>query len=273
MDNRAIGVFDSGLGGLTAFRELEKRIGSEHIIYFGDTGRVPYGTKSKSTICRYTEQDAAFLLKKGVKMIIVACGTASSVASEVIKALPVLTLGVVEPAAKAAYRATENGKIGVIGTEATVRSGSFERELLKLDKSLEIHSAACSVFVPLVEAGWISPDDGITVKTAERYLEPIKEKGVDTLILGCTHFPIISEIIQRVMGDGVRIISSGAAAADEAVRLLRERDMLCKAESEKNGQKEFYVSDNAESFSRIAGIFLGRDDAAQRVVKISIEDY
>lgn len=270
MDNRAIGVFDSGLGGLTVVGELIKRLENEHIVYFGDTGRVPYGTKSRSAICRYAEQDEAFLMSKNVKMIIVACGTVSSVAYDVTKKLPVPSLGVVAPASRAAVKATKNRKIGVIGTEATIKSGAFRREILSIDGNIEIYDAACSVFVPIVEAGWIKDDDEITIKTAERYLTPLKNSGIDTLILGCTHFPIISGVIKKVMGESVTLISSGAAAADEAAGLLKKNGML---RGEGPGKSEFFVSDNPESFSKIAGIFLGKSDVAADITRINIEEY
>lgn len=269
MDTRAIGVFDSGLGGLTVVRKLRELLEDENIIYFGDTGRVPYGTKSVDTVCRYTMQDEAFLQSKDVKMIIVACGTASSVAKDVTARLEIPNISVVEPTAKAAAAATKNGKIGVIGTLATVNSGSFEKELLKINGSFEIYSAACSLFVPLVEAGWIADDDEVTLKTAERYLLPLKEKGIDTLILGCTHFPIISGVIQRVMGENVTLISSGEEAAREAARLLKDRDMLT---DRKNGKSEFFVSDDASSFAKTANIFLG-SSIDNNVTKINIEEY
>ena len=269
MDNRAIGVFDSGLGGLTVVRKLRELLEDENIIYFGDTGRVPYGTKGTDTICRYTGQDEAFLLSKDVKMIIVACGTASSVAKSVTEKLSVPNVSVDQPTAKAAAAATRNGKIGVIGTEATVKSGSFKKALLSENKDLEIFSTACSLFVPLVEAGWVKDDDEVTVKAAERYLLPLKQKGIDTLILGCTHFPIISGIIQRVMGDEVTLISSGEEAAKAAAELLEQRGMLCEGNL---GKEEYFVSDDIPSFAKTAEIFLGRS-INDSVEKINIEEY
>lgn len=269
MDKRAIGVFDSGLGGLTVVRTLKDLMEKENIIYFGDTGRVPYGTKSVDTICRYTAQDEAFLLSKDVKMIIVACGTASSVAKSVTEQLDVLNVSVVEPTARAAANSTKNKRIGVIGTEATVNSGSFNKELLKIDPSLEITSVPCSLFVPLVEAGWIDEDDEITLKTAERYLLPLKQKGIDTLILGCTHFPIISDIIRKVMGDKVTLISSGEEAARAAFEALKQKDML---NPDGVGSEQYYVSDAKESFAKTAEIFLGRSITGQ-VTAINIEEF
>lgn len=268
MDNRPIGVFDSGLGGLTVVRQLKSLLGNEHIIYFGDTGRVPYGTKSVETVCRYTRQDEAFLLSYGVKMVIVACGTASSVAKSVTKELPVPFVSVVSPTAVAAASATKNGKIGVIGTVATVNSGSFRNELKNINQKFEIYEEACSLFVPLVEAGWVTDTDEVTVKTAERYLLPLKEKGIDTLILGCTHFPIISNIIQKVMGEDVTLISSGAEAAKAAASFLKDNDML----REGNGKEEYFVSDDAHSFAGTAEIFLGHS-IKNEVFRVNIEEY
>ncbi|MBO5908723.1 MAG: glutamate racemase [Clostridia bacterium] len=254
MDNRPIGVFDSGLGGLSVIKELERVLPDENIVYFGDTGRVPYGTKSAETICRYAKQDVAFLLSHNVKMIIAACGTVSSVASSVTEELPVPCIEVVTPAAKAAVCATKNGKIGVLGTAATVNSCSYKNKMLEINPNLKIVQTACPLFVQLVEVGWISRNDEITVKTAERYLREMKEIGVDTVILGCTHFPAIKDIIADVLGDGVTLINSGEQAALSAAQFLKESDMCGSLE-----QNQFYVSDRVQSFADIAEILLGKD--------------
>ena len=213
MDNRPIGVFDSGLGGLSVVRELVSLLPREHIVYFGDTGRVPYGTRSRETIEKYAAQDGQFLLSKDVKMVIAACGTVSSVAASVLDRLPVPSIGVVEAPAAAAVAATKNGRIGIIGTAATVRSGAFAKAIAAKSDTAQVFAVACPLFVPLVENGWIEPDNEVTLATARRYLEPLKAQGVDTLILGCTHFPLLAPIIAQVMGDGVTLIDTGRADA------------------------------------------------------------
>ena len=242
---------------------------SESIVYFGDTGRVPYGTKSKDTILRYARQDEAFLLSKNVKMIIAACGTVSSVAYSTGDSLGVPFLGVVEPSAKEAVKLSKNKKIGVIGTSTTVKSGSYEKAIKTIDESIEVYSVACPLFVSIVEQGWIDKDDEIAYLTAKRYLQPLIEKGVDTLILGCTHFPLISGTIARVMGDDVSLISSGGATAKVAAEILEKNDMLSDGEMV---TKKYYVSDSVDGFSSTAKLFLG-EDTDMNVEQIGIENY
>ena len=246
MDTRPIGVFDSGLGGLTAVRQLLARLPREHIIYFGDTGRVPYGTRGDAVIEKYAGEDCRFLLRRDVKLIIAACGTVSSVAPHVLSGLPVPAIGVVEPAAKAAAAATKNGRIGVIGTAATVRSRSFAKKIEAIDPSLQVFSQACPLFVPLVENGWIDPADEITRLTAERYLTTLKENGVDTLIMGCA----------AVLGDGVTLIDAGEEAAKACEAILRDRDALGAPDAQ--GGCEFYITDRPQNFAAVAEMFLGR---------------
>ncbi len=267
MDNRPIGVFDSGLGGLSVIKELNRVLPEENIVYFGDTGRVPYGTKSAETVCRYAAQDEKFLLSHDVKMIIAACGTVSSVAGEVAKDLPVPYIEVVTPAAEAAVKATKNGKIGVLGTAATVNSNSYKNKMLELNADLEIVQTACPLFVQLVEVGWIDKNDEITVKVAERYLDEMKQKGVDTVILGCTHFPAIKEIISSVLGKGVTLINSGEQAALKAAEQLK-----ISGATGNGGKRKFYVSDRVQSFSEIAGILLS-SDIGDDVEQICIEGF
>lgn len=252
MDNRPIGVFDSGLGGLSVIKELNRVMSEENIIYFGDTGRVPYGTRSADTIVKYARQDERFLLSHDVKLIIAACGTVSSVAPFTAKELPVPFIEVVTPASMAAVAATKNGKIGVLGTSATVNSGSYKNKILGFDSSVTVVQNACPLFVQLVEAGWIARDDEVTVATAKRYLKPLIEADVDTVILGCTHFPAIKDIIGDIMGDKVTLINSGEQAAKAAAKYLNDHD-LCG----NGGKRRYFVSDRAESFASIAGILLG----------------
>lgn len=255
MDPRAIGVFDSGLGGLTAVRHLQTLLPNENIIYFGDTGRVPYGTRSRDTIRRYTEEDCRLLLERDVKFIIAACGTVSSVAPDLLESLPVPAIGVVSPTAHAAAAATKNKRIGILGTAATIRSASFEKALLTIDPAIEITATPCPLFVPLVESGWIAEEDEVAVPMVRRYLAAVKAAGVDTLILGCTHFPLLAPIIRAELGQDVTLIDSGRETAALCARLLRERDALADREG---GSTQFFVSDQPEGFSRVAEIFLGK---------------
>lgn len=260
MDNRPIGIFDSGLGGLTAVRRLREILPEEDIVYFGDTGRVPYGTRSEDTIRRYAAEDCHLLLNKDVKFIIAACGTVSSVAKDVLEQLPVPAIGVVEPTAAAAAAATRSGRIGILGTAATIRSGAFEKALLAINPHFHIVSKACSMFVPLVENGWIDPADDVAVPMVRRYLHTIKEANVDTLILGCTHFPLLSPIIRQELGDGVTLIDSGHETARRCASLLSQR---ARHESGTEGTCQFFVSDQPGGFSQVAEIFLGHPVAGE----------
>ena len=260
MDNRPIGVFDSGLGGLTAVRRLQQLLPNEEIVYFGDTGRVPYGTRSRETIRRYAEEDCRFLLDHDVKFIIAACGTVSSVAPDILATLPVPAIGVVEPTAAAAAAATRSGKIGIIGTAATVRSGSFEQALLTINPKLSITGTPCPLFVPLVESGWIGQDDPVAVPMVHRYLAQIRAAGVDTLILGCTHFPLLAPIIQQELGEDVTLIDSGFETARLCAARLQESDALACL---RDCRSRFFVSDQPEGFSQVAAIFLGHSVEGQ----------
>ncbi len=257
MDNRPIGVFDSGLGGLTAVKELLQIMPHENIVYFGDTGRVPYGSRSRETIIKYAKQDAAFLKSNNVKMIVAACGTVSSVAGSIGDGLGVPFAGVLRPTVAAAAAATGNRRVGAIGTTATIRSGSYRRALAEIDREIEVFDRDCPLFVPLVENGFIADDDQVTRLVAERYLAPLREAGIDTLILGCTHYPIIRRIIEDVMGSNVALIDSGRETALYCAKVLKEQGLLCDRESD--GDCSFFVSDRVEGFARIAETFLGRD--------------
>ncbi len=261
-----IGIFDSGLGGLTAIKEMLTLSPSEELIYFGDTGRVPYGNRSSDTITKYASQDAAFLMSKEVDAIVVACGTVSTTSIDHLKAtLPIPVIGVVEPSAEAAVKATKNGKIAVIGTAATIRSGAFEREIKKLSPDAEVITQACPLFVPLVENGFISDNCEITRLTVEHYLSGIRESGADTLILGCTHYPIIAGVISKVLPN-VTLINSGAEAAKKAL------EVLGKTESGGNGSVSYYVSDDPTTFVANASLFLGKEINGT-VEKININEY
>lgn len=259
MDNRPIGVFDSGLGGLTGVRELRRLLPGEDIVYFGDTGRVPYGSRSHETILQYARQDIAFLLSQNVKCIMAACGTVSSTypAEEAAK-LPVPYMGVVAAAARRAARATRSRKIGVIGTSATIRSHSYEQMLRRLVPGVEITARPCPLFVPLVENGYV---DGaadrrqVTELVIAQYLEPVRAAGVDTLILGCTHYPLLAGMIGAYMGPGVTLIDPGQAAADDLGMLLAGKGL--RSGRTEGGRTRFFVSDVPDSFVRTADLFLG----------------
>lgn len=254
MDNRPIGVFDSGLGGLTAVREIMQLLPDEDIIYFGDTGRVPYGARSKETIIKYTRQDIRFLKQFDCKTLVIACGTASSVAlGTVCGDYDIPIIGVVESTAHRACKTTKNGKIGIIGTHATIQSGSYVRLIHEENQALHTVVAACPLFVPLVENGRITPEDPILRLAVSEYLEPLRAEGVDTLILGCTHYPIIAEAIGAFMGENVALINPGF----EAAHYLSTMPSFQRCEH-RAGRYRFFVSDDVSSFSRQASMFLGR---------------
>lgn len=268
MDNRPIGIFDSGLGGLTCVKKVMEIMPDEDIIYFGDTGRVPYGTKSPETIVKYSRQNINFLESFNIKFIIIACGTAGSAALPKIRdEIATDVIGVLEPAGAAAVKATKNGKIGVIGTQGTINSGKYLNEIKRIDSSIEVTSKACPMFVPLVENGYFNGP--IPRMIIEEYLNPIKESGADTLILGCTHYPLLREEIQKFMGTGVTLIDSGAEAALEARRNLAEKGMLC---DKKGGTDRYYVSDTVDGFAELGSIFLEKQIKGS-VHKIDIEKY
>lgn len=253
MNNAPIGVFDSGVGGLTVVREIMEQLPNEKIVYFGDTARVPYGNKSADTVIRYSEQIVRFLLSKGAKTIVIACNTASAYALEAVKKqFSVPILGVVKPGAKAAAEATKNGKIGVIATEATIRSGIYHEFLKKTDPQVTVYGKACPLFVPLVEEGWVENDE-ITEAVARRYLQELCNVGIDSLVLGCTHYPMLRPVIQKIVGDGVCLVNPAVETARELKYLLEEEHLLC----EKNApEHEFYVSDGAERFRQFAASIL-----------------
>ena len=268
MDHRAIGVFDSGLGGLTAVRELRRCLPGEDIVYFGDTGRVPYGSRGADTIQKYARQDTRFLLDNDVKLIIAACGTVSSVAGDVLRQLPVPAIGVVTPAAAAAVTATRNRRIGVIGTAATIRSGAFQSYLQAA--GCKVFTQACPLLVSLVESGWIDPEDPVVSLTLSRYLTPLVEKEIDTLILGCTHFPLLAPAIRRTVGDSVTLIDTGKEAALSCRTLLTEQGLLSTQPT--GGTVRFFVSDQPEGFSAVADMFLG-ETAPHDIQQIDLEHW
>lgn len=269
MDTRPIGIFDSGLGGLTSVKELEKLLPNENLVYFGDTGRVPYGSKGSEIIKKYALQDIRFLNTFNVKAIIIACGTVSSVAFKIIKdnfSMPII--GVVEPTAKAAASKSKAGKIGVIGTAATIKTGSYEKTIKKFLPNASIKSKACPLFVPLVENGYFKEDNKIATLVAHEYLDEFKGE-IDTLILGCTHYPLLSSVISSILPN-VTLINSGLETAKTATNILREKNLL--SETNKKGKTQFYVSDNSGDFAGLASIFL-EHEVTSSVEKADIERY
>lgn len=267
---KAIGVFDSGLGGLTCVSELMKLMPSENIIYFGDTARVPYGTRSRETILEYAVQDINFIKSHDVKMIIAACGTVSSVVGKQKDfAGDVPFTGVVIPAVQAACAATKNGRIGVIGTAATIRSGAYGKAIRNIRPDASVIGNACTMFVPMVENGITSPDDIVVKTMTERYLKPIKDENVDVLILGCTHYPILYDAIADYMGEGVKLISSGAEAARYTMNMLASKNML--SSRTESGTVSYYTSDSKELFETNAHAFIGSRLNGE-VTQISIDD-
>jgi glutamate racemase len=251
---KPIGVFDSGVGGLTVARELFRQLPGEDIIYFGDIARVPYGIKSRETVIRFSIDNILFLLQQEVKLICVACNTVSSVALPVIRNhFRVPLVGVITPAVREAVYATRNKRIGVIGTHGTIKSHTYESEIQQLDPEIKVFTQACPLFVPFVEEGWLKGN--VVREVAQTYLKPLRESRVDTLILGCTHYPLIKPILQEVMGKDVVLIDSATQVAIEVKKILGTDGKLNKG---RRGRHKFYVSDNPEWFKELAGRFLGK---------------
>ncbi len=257
---RPIGIFDSGIGGLTVLKEIRREIPNEDIVYFGDTAHVPYGTKSKETITRFSVDNIRFLKSFDVKIAVVACNTASSLSLDALKekfSLPII--GVIEPGAKQALTRTKKRRIGVIGTKATIGSGAYETCLKRLDPAVKVYSQSCPLFVPLVEEGWL--DGEVVKKVAHVYLDGLKAFGIDTLILGCTHYPLLSSMIQRTIGEKVQLVNSAEETAKEARQLLRKLDLAAPKKT-KSQETRFYVSDEPEQFRVLGERFLGRSIAS-----------
>ena len=269
MDSRAVGVFDSGLGGLTAVRRLRAILPSENIIYFGDTSRVPYGGRSRETLLKFARQDVHFVRSFDIKAILVACGTVSTNALPVLQRendLPIV--GVVEPACRRAAALTKTGRVGLIATAASVRTGAYADAIRAIDGSVEVISKACPLFVPLVENGRFRPGDTVVETVAREYLAPLKRAGIDVLILGCTHYPLLSDVIGAVMGPEVTLVDVGAESAREVRTLLQQHDALAP---ERQGETQFFVSDRPEDFGTLAQQFLTHPVSA--VEQVDIERY
>jgi glutamate racemase len=254
--NLAIGVFDSGLGGLTVVKEIMKRLPNEDIVYFGDTARVPYGTKSKESIIRFSKQNISILLKHKVKMIVIACNSSTGHALPTLrKTFKVPIVGVIVPGAKKAVQATRNRIIGVIATPATIKSSAYENQIKKLDSGIKVIAQACPLFVPLVEEGWF--EQKVTQEIAQEYLHKLKAWGVDTLVLGCTHYPLLKPVIHKVMGQGVTLIDSAEQVAEEVDRQLSRLDL--RRLPQRTPRYQFLVSDEPLHFQKAARQFLGFD--------------
>jgi glutamate racemase len=253
MDSRPIGIFDSGIGGLTVLREVSARLPDEPLVYLGDTARLPYGTKSPETIIRYSLQNARFLVGQGIKLLVVACNSASSVAiPRLQEQMPVPVLGVIQPGARRAAEATRNGVVGVIGTRATIASGKYEREISSLRPDTRMVSRPCPLFVPLVEEGWVGNE--VCRLTVESYLGELRETGLDTLVLGCTHYPLLKTAIGQALGPGVTLIDSAESVAGEVAALL-DREGL---QGGNGGEQRYFVTDASERFREVGERCLGR---------------
>jgi len=251
---QSIGIFDSGVGGLTVLREITRLLPQEDTLYFGDTARVPYGTKSPETVTRYAEEITSFLVKRDIKLLVVACNTASAVALPHLKRLfHIPVVGVIEPGAERAVAATVNGKIGVIGTAGTIRSSAYTRAIKRKKTDAVVLTRACPLFVPLAEEGWV--DNQIARLTAETYLQELKDASIDTLVLGCTHYPLLKPLIADVMGNGVKLVDSAAETARTVASILAERKILRPASEV--GNHSYFVSDIPAGFVRVGNRFLG----------------
>ncbi|BDV44343.1 glutamate racemase [Geotalea uraniireducens] len=251
---KAIGIFDSGVGGLTVLKEIVKALPQEDTIYFGDTARVPYGTKSPETVTRYSLEIASFLVKRDIKLLVVACNTASAASLDVLqKKLPIPVIGVIEPGARRAVAVTRSGKVGVIGTAGTIRSSAYAKAIKRLNPEVEVITRACPLFVPLAEEGWT--DNEVARLTAHAYLDGLREEGVDTLVLGCTHYPLLKKVIGETVGDGVKLVDSAEETARTVAEILRAKAMT--RPSSEQGNHHYYVTDIPAGFIRVGNRFLG----------------
>ena len=268
MDNRPIGLFDSGVGGLTVLREIEEQLPGEDVIYFGDTARIPYGSRSKETVIKYFLQSARFLLTKNIKAIVIACNTASAMVMDVarkeFKDIPII--GVIEPGAKASVAATKNSKIGVIGTKGTINSQSYQKSIRRKLPSAEIIGIPCPLFVPIVEEGWENSD--VALMTARHYLLELKEHNIDSLVLGCTHYPALRYTIDKVFEGKVTLVNPAYETAKQVKKLLKENNLLSSKIDD--GIHKFYVSDDPENFRRIGGNIVKKE--INQVEKVNLDE-
>jgi len=268
LDDRPIGVFDSGVGGLTVVKELMEELPNENIIYFGDTARLPYGSRSADVVTRYSLQCIRFLMEKGVKAIIVACNTASAMGMDAIKStFDIPVMGVIESGARAAATSSKNGSIGVIGTEGTIATGAYQKEIKRINPHLKLTGIACPLFVPIVEEGWA--DSEIAYLTARKYLSAFEDKGIDTLVLGCTHYPLLFNTISRVMGPGVTLVNPAKQVAHATRHMLEDKGLISARNCQ--GRYKYYASDSVERFQRVGTAFLKK--AIQSVERVDIHRY
>lgn len=267
MSWRAIGIFDSGVGGLTVLRELARALPQEDTIYFGDTARVPYGTKSPDTVIRYSQEIASFLMTRDIKLLVVACNTASAVALPALRRLlPIPVVGVIEPGARRAVEVTKTGVVGVIGTAGTIRSSAYSRAIKRLNPKISVLAKPCPLFVPLAEEGWT--DNEIARLTAHQYLDELREAGVDSLVLGCTHYPLLKKIIAETMGPQVALVDSAEETARTVATILQEKKLLRPAAEQ--GNHHYYVTDVPAGFIRVGNRFLG--GKLGDVYQVSLDD-
>jgi glutamate racemase len=263
-NNHPVGIFDSGFGGLTVMSAITETLPLENLIYFGDTAHVPYGSKSKNIVIKYSKEITSFLMRCKVKLIVIACNTASAFALSILqKTLKVPVIGMIEPGAKAAVYASKNKRIGVIGTEGTISSKSYLREINRISKA-EVYQQACPLFVPLVEEGWSSGK--ITDSIVKKYIEPLLNKKIDTLVLGCTHYPLLRETLKKNLGGSVVLIDSAKAAAQEVKNILNRTCLLADAKGKKFFK--FYVSDNPEKFQTIGSRFFSKKISGVKKIKM-----
>jgi glutamate racemase len=267
VDPRPIGVFDSGVGGLTVLRALRERLPSESLVYLGDTARVPYGTKSAGVVTRYAQLNAAFLTSLDVKLLVVACNTASAVALPALRAsLSIPVVGVIEPGAKRAAARTQSGLVGVLGTPGTIRSGAYQRALAEERPGLTVHAQACPLFVPLAEEGWLTGD--VPRLVARSYLEPLLGKAIDTVVLGCTHYPLLRAVLQDVLGPEVALVDSGDATAEAVAQVLGTG--AARASAAEGRTERFYVTDVPERFVAVSARFLGTPVLAAEQIDLAV---
>jgi glutamate racemase len=254
----AIGVFDSGIGGLTVLQKIIETLPKENTVYLGDTARAPYGTKSVETVLRYSFENTEFLVQKGVKAVVVACNTSTAIAlTQLRDSLSIPVIGVIEPGVRRAIKSTKNKKVGVIGTEATIQSGAYTRALKEVDGGVEVYSRACPLFVPLVEEGWT--DNDVVEMTVKAYLGSLKQSGIDALILGCTHYPLLKKAIREFIGSGVRLVDSAEETAREVETTLKKAVL-----TRRNGKgvHSFFVTDAPDRFIEVGRRFLGEKVAS-----------
>jgi glutamate racemase len=253
MKTLSIGMFDSGIGGLTVLKEVKELLPSEHILYLGDSARLPYGNKSPQTITKYALESAIFLLTKGIKVLVIACNTSSALALDILKRkLPIPVLGVISPAAAEAVRCTKTKKVGIIGTKATINSMAYEKAIKKIDPEIEVMAKSCPLFVPIVEEGL--ENDDVAFLMAEKYLDNFQHSGVDVLVMGCTHYPILEHVIKKIMGKDITIINTGCETAKEVMHTLETNNIVNDAGK---GGCDYFVTDSPDTFKEIGGRFLG----------------